>query len=136
MKLYFAYGANLNLAGMRFRCPAARPIQSLELKDWTLAFNGVATILESPGSVVHGALWELTDECEDALDIFEGYPYLYTKIHLEQDGLQFMVYIMNEDNPAPPSKYYLNTIREGYQDWKLPVRELHRVADQYLHATN
>lgn len=137
MKLYFAYGANLNLRGMAHRCPNAQPVRSLELRDWELSFNGVATILPKPGSSVHGALWELTDACEEALDIFEGYPYLYTKIHLEQDGVQFMVYIMNEDIPAPPSRQYLNTITEGYCDWHLPVQELLKSANQpHVNAVN
>lgn len=131
MKLYFAYGANLNLTGMANRCPAAEPIQALELRDWQLAFNGVATILPKDGSVVHGALWEITRDCEDSLDMFEGFPYLYSKINLEQDGYQFMAYVMNEDIPAPPSRGYLNTIAEGYRHWNLPTAKLYQVVDTY-----
>ena len=126
MKLYFAYGANLNLNDMAYRCPDARPLKSFRLRNWQLAFNGVATIQPNTDEVVNGALWEITEECEDSLDIFEGFPYLYTKIHLEQDGEQFMVYVMNDDDPAPPSRSYLNTITEGYQHWNLPVAELHQ----------
>lgn len=135
MKLYFAYGANLNLNDMAYRCPLAEPVQSLKLKNWQLAFNGVATVQPKEGAVVYGALWKITDNCEDSLDIFEGYPYLYNKVYLEQDGMEFMVYVMNDDNPAPPSRHYLNTITEGYKHWSLPTAELHKVADQHLHAT-
>ena len=131
MKLYFAYGANLNLRGMADRCPAAQPIRALVLNDWELAFNGVATILPRDGAKVHGALWAITDACEDSLDLFEGYPYLYTKLNLEQAGEQFMVYVMNEDIPAPPSRGYLNTIAEGYRHWDLPTAKLYEVVDTY-----
>lgn len=130
-QLYFAYGANLNLNDMAYRCPAARPVGSLFLKDWALSFNGVATILPMPGSSVPGAIWEITKECEDSLDIFEGFPYLYTKQHLQQDGIDFMVYVMNEDSPAPPTRSYLDTIVEGYQHWSLPVNILLAVARQH-----
>ena len=126
MKLYFAYGANLNLEGMRFRCPGARPVGQLVLPDWRLAFSGVATIIPETGSRVHGALWEITQECEDNLDVFEGFPFLYTKIHLTHVGQEFMVYVMNDDPPSLPSRSYFDTIAQGYKDWNLPLDELHR----------
>jgi hypothetical protein len=129
MKLYFAYGANLNLEGMQFRCPDAKPISTLMLEGWRLSFSGVATIQPEPGSRVPGALWSLTQECEDNLDVFEGYPFLYTKMHLTQADQTFMVYVMNDDPPAPPSRSYFNTILEGYRDWGLPVSELHRARE-------
>jgi gamma-glutamylcyclotransferase (GGCT)/AIG2-like uncharacterized protein YtfP len=129
MKLYFAYGANLNLEGMRFRCPGARPVSTFLLHDWQLAFSGVATIQPRPGAQVPGALWEITQECEDNLDVFEGFPYLYSKIHLSQSNREFMAYVMNDDPPAPPSRSYFNTILEGYRDWDLPASELHRARE-------
>jgi gamma-glutamylcyclotransferase (GGCT)/AIG2-like uncharacterized protein YtfP len=136
MKLYFAYGANLNLEGMRFRCPDARPVGALMLEDWRLAFSGVATILPDPGYRVPGALWEITQECEDNLDVFEGFPFLYTKLHLTQADKTFMVYVMNDDPPAVPSRSYFNTILEGYRDWDLPVSELHRARESTLLECN
>lgn len=130
MKLYFAYGANLNLDGMQFRCPAARPIGAFMLEDWSLAFSGVATIRPEPGARVPGALWSLTQECEDNLDVFEGFPYLYTKLHLTQAGQTFMVYVMNDDPPAPPARSYYETIAQGYRDWGLPLDSLDRARQQ------
>lgn len=129
MKLYFAYGANLNLEGMRFRCPAAEPIGAFMLDDWRLSFSGVATIKPEPGAQVAGALWSISKECEDSLDVFEGYPYLYTKIHLTQAGQTFMVYVMNDDPPAPPARSYYQTIVQGYRDWNLPVDYLYRARE-------
>lgn len=124
MKLYFAYGANLNLDGMKRRCPQAKPVKKFVLQNYQLAFSGVATIQPKPGAHVHGALWLLTKDCEDNLDIFEGYPSLYRKEYLEQNGTYFMAYIMNRDTPQKPSQYYLDTIAEGYREWNLPVSNL------------
>jgi gamma-glutamylcyclotransferase (GGCT)/AIG2-like uncharacterized protein YtfP len=132
MKLYFAYGANLNLEGMRFRCPSAHPVSAFSLQDYQLAFSGVATIQPCPGATVPGALWEITEECEDNLDVFEGFPFLYSKIYLTQGNQEFMAYVMNDDPPAGPSRSYFNTIREGYRDWNLPIAELERARDLTL----
>jgi gamma-glutamylcyclotransferase (GGCT)/AIG2-like uncharacterized protein YtfP len=132
MKLYFAYGANLNLEGMRFRCPSAHPVSAFSLQDYQLAFSGVATIQPKPGATVPGALWEITEECEDNLDVFEGFPFLYSKIYLTQGNQEFMAYVMNDDPPAGPSRSYFNTIREGYRDWDLPIAELERARDLTL----
>ena len=136
MKLYFAYGANLNREGMRFRCPAARPVSTFLLQDWQLAFSGVATIRPQPGATVPGALWEITPECEDNLDVFEGFPFLYSKVYMQQDNQEFMAYVMNDDPPSPPGRSYFNTILEGYRDWNLPVSELHRARESTLLECN
>ena len=136
MKLYFAYGANLNLEGMRFRCPDARPVSTFLLHDWQLAFSGVATIQPQLGASVPGALWEITSECEDNLDVFEGFPFLYSKVYLAQSNMEFMAYVMNDDPPALPNRSYFNTILEGYRDWDLPVSELHRARESTLLECN
>ena len=72
---------------------------------------------------------EITDMCEDNLDMFEGYPTYYEKVYLEQDGFEFMAYEMNEiDQLAYPSSSYIDCLREGYNDWKLD----HRLLDTAL----
>lgn len=130
MKLYFAYGANLNLEGMRFRCPSAKPIGVLMLDDWRLTFSGVATIQPEPGCRAAGAVWSITQECENNLDVFEGFPWLYTKIHLTQAGETYMVYVMNDDPPALPAQSYYDTIAQGYRDWDLPMSSLQQAIAQ------
>jgi len=122
--LYFAYGANLSREDMQYRCPNARPLEQLYLKDWRLTFSRVATIQPVPGQSVPGAIWEITQECEDNLDVFEGFPFLYSKVYLQQDGMEFMAYVMNDDPPAPPGKSYYDTIAQGYRDWGLPLGKL------------
>lgn len=122
--IYFAYGANLNLQGMRYRCPKATKLMPYTLKDWRLSFGSVATIQPAPGDSVDGALWIITDECEQSLDTFEGYPTLYRKHHITVEEHDIMFYVMNHDEPAEPSLGYLMTIAEGYQDWGLPLKNL------------
>ena len=31
-------------------------------------------------------LWEISDACEKALDIYEGFPHLYRKLYFDIDG--------------------------------------------------
>ena len=129
MKLYFAYGANLNLSSMAQRCPRARPIREFYLRDWCLEFAGHANIRPGPGSLVPGALWEITPDCEASLDRFEGYPVYYDKQTFVLDGEEVMFYVMQDPRPALPSDGYVLTIARGYSDWDLDHYYLWRALD-------
>ena len=39
MKLYVAYGSNLDKEQMKYRCPLARPVQSGYLDNWQLIYR-------------------------------------------------------------------------------------------------
>ena len=138
--LYFAYGANLNNDGMAWRCPSATPIKSLVIKDWRLVFRGVADIEPSLGDQVQGVLWDITAQCEKALDRFEGYPNLYTKDYftvstkLDSDGNvleseSVLVYRMLRVGYGMPMSGYYDTIKTGYLEHGLDSRYL----DQAVH---
>lgn len=43
MKLYVAYGSNLDKEQMKYRCPSARPVQSGYLDNWQLIYRGSKT---------------------------------------------------------------------------------------------
>lgn len=128
-KLYFAYGSNMNLNQMAFRCPDAEVVESVRLEGYRLAFrtngggNGVATILPEEGSYVDGVLWRISERDEQHLDHYEGFPFLYGKEPVtvtNQDGVrrEIMAYTMNspyKDTPAMPSRAYLEGILNGCQ---------------------
>ena len=124
---YFAYGSNMNLDQMAYRCPAASVVEPVHLEGYRLTFcgrgkgSGVATILPEEGSRVEGVLWKITPECEKSLDFYEGYPHLYGKepvLVQGKDGMkrEVMAYTMNapyKDQPAIPSDLYFMGIVEG-----------------------
>ena len=126
-RYYFAYGSNMNLEQMKYRCPAAEVVENVRLENYRLAFrgrapgNGVATVLPEKGSCVEGVLWKITEACEKNLDFYEGFPSFYGKESIRvknQDGVEkeVFVYMMNaphKDVPAKPSKFYLDGILEG-----------------------
>lgn len=125
-KLYIAYGSNLNLNQMKYRCPTARVIGTSELKDYELVFRGsrygaVATIEPCEGSTVPVLLWSIKPDDEKALDRYEGYPNFYGKsgvdIIVGNYKATAMVYIMTEGYKlGNSSDSYLKTIEEGYID--------------------
>lgn len=125
-RFYFAYGANMSVDSMAYRCPDAEPVGSFFLRDWRLRLHNHATVEPAKGHSVPGALWRITPECEQYLDMFEGYPYYYRKQELEQDGVRFMVYVMNEPASGNPSDGYVDLLFEGYRDWNLPLDNLYR----------
>ena len=44
-QLYIAYGSNINLEQMAFRCPHSKVVGVSEIKNFELEFRGVATIV-------------------------------------------------------------------------------------------
>jgi gamma-glutamylcyclotransferase (GGCT)/AIG2-like uncharacterized protein YtfP len=125
---YIAYGSNLNLTQMAYRCPTARVVGSGTLKGWRLTFRGVATLEPEEGAETPIATWELEAEDEAALDRYEGYPYYYRKETVEVEvrgkSVKAMVYLMNSGRPQMPSMGYYRTIAEGYDDVGLDIRYL------------
>lgn len=115
--LYIAYGSNMNKGQMEFRCPKAKPIGACFLDGWRLVFRGVADIIQDKNAKVPVALWDLTKECEKALDRYEGVPRLYHKVYLKGKDKTFLTYCMNSDTFALPSINYFESIQEGYKDF-------------------
>ena len=140
--LYGAYGSNMNLMQMSYRCPNAKPVGSVFVNGFTLKFRGVADIEHSKDATVPLALWKITDACEQRLDVYEGYPNLYRKQVITIPSLKekfgtdkVMVYIMNSKDVHPPSSRYLEGIAQGYNDFGIDTDTLmYAVKDSYSHT--
>ena len=105
---------------MSWRCPKAQASQAFILRDWELKFYCHATIEPKKGADVAGVLWEITESCEQSLDVFEGFPSYYTKRTWIQDGVQFFFYEMTAPKSGRPSEGYVLDIAESYRFWQLP----------------
>lgn len=124
MRYYIAYGSNLSVTQMGFRCPTAQQAQTAVLPDCRLEFRGLRdsaflTIAPEKGSNVPVLLWKIKENDEKSLDRYEGYPSHYRKEMMEVEiggrTQEAMVYVMNEGRPfGMPSDRYLNTVLEGY----------------------
>lgn len=107
-RYYIAYGSNLNVRQMKYRCPTAKIVGTAVIRDYELLYKGsktgsYLTIEKKKGSLVPVAVWEVTAADEHSLDIYEGYPNFYykknMKIRLSETGkmIDAFVYIMHED---------------------------------------
>lgn len=142
-KLYVAYGSNLHLEQMQYRCPDAKVYGSGVVKNYELTFwgnwnrNGVATIIPASGTDVPVGVFEISERDEKNLDIYEGWPHLYRKEDIEvvmEDGsvVTGMVYIMNENRmrPCQPSISYFHTIATGYKSFGFDLKFLKAARDK------
>ena len=132
-RYYLAYGSNLNMAQMRYRCPGAVPLGTAEIKDYRLFFKGsrsgsYLTIEKAEGFTIPVGVWAITEADEARLDRYEGYPAFYykTEVDITYKGLvsrktrkvKAFFYIMHEDRLfGIPSFQYVNTCRQGYADF-------------------
>ncbi len=125
-KYYLAYGSNLSVEQMSYRCPSAKVAGMAVLKGWKLVFRNHATIEKDGDRVVPVLVWEITPRDECNLDRYESFPSYYRKESLQitmtdLDGknprqVTAMVYIMNDGRPlqAPWDGYY-SVLEEGYR---------------------
>ena len=119
--LYIAYGSNMNVRQMAYRCLRAKPLGPIWLKGWRLVMKQVADVEPDPEAIIPAALWRITTTCEDALDLYEGFPHLYTKHRLRIDlngrrRANPMLYRMSHPEAravAPSSEAYLWAVAEG-----------------------
>jgi len=129
-RLYVAYGSNLNLKQMSYRCPTAKVYGKGIIHGYRLLFKGAPenaylTIESYQDGKVPVLIWEVQPEDELALDRYEGYPSFYYKeniqVELETGEIvTAMVYIMTDKMKDRihlnlPSKRYLNIVKLGYE---------------------
>ena len=118
-----AYGSNLNIGQMKYRCPGAKRLGSFYLPNYQLVFRGVADIepTKNNDSLLPVGVWSITNDCEKQLDIYEGVKRgLYRKEYI--NGM--LTYRMNNNEIFPPSKDYFTSILIGYNNFGLDTSHL------------
>ena len=132
-KYYLAYGSNLNIAQMQFRCPDAKVVGTAVIPDYELLFKGsltgaYLTIEPKQGAQVPVGVWEVSLPDELRLDRYEVFPSFYYKKEMRipvkdiRTGKAKLhdafVYIMHEDRKlGVPTEFYMRTCLEGYRDF-------------------
>jgi len=119
--LYVAYGSNMNLKQMAFRCPKSKVIGTGKLLGWKLVFNCHADIISGDDyDEVPVVVWDIDDDDWARLDMYEGYPNYYVKEFvnvLMDDGAKekAIVYVMadNRKGICPPEDSYFDGIIKG-----------------------
>jgi len=138
---------NTNLGEMTYRCPKAVNLGRCTLQNYELKFRLHADIDRSEGHTMEGVLWEITPECERALDSLEGYPYYYDKqefIVVQDRPNKYrhthsiaMAYVMTNKGPEQaPSLHYKDCLIEGYTANGLDVSKLTDKIDSFTITEN
>ena len=124
-RFYLAYGSNLNLRDMSYRCKKAIPIGSTVLTNYRLVYKGSAdgyaylTIEPSKDSLVPVGIFNISFFDELRLNKYEGYPELYYKEHfpinIANKEARALIYIMkNNFDYHLPNDQYIDTCMMGY----------------------
>ena len=117
---YFAYGMNTNLDQMAARCPGAVCLGPAWINDYALVFRYCADIEPAAGNWCDGVLWEITEDCEYALDSYEGFPTYYVKRDWYQGDRDFFFYEMTPTNRSgSPGSSYVANIADSYRYWNI-----------------
>lgn len=126
---YFAYGMNTNLGEMSRRCPTATCTGPAWIDDYKFVFRTHADIVESPGDICYGVLWDIKKADLRALDRLEGFPYYYNRFRVRVNtGNSFVyaiTYQMNDQSYIQqPGLGYLEMVTEGYRQNGVPTIQI------------
>ena len=103
------------------------------LKNFRFEMLRFANVVPSSGERVMGCLWSIDEDKLKELDQVEGYPDLYDRIlvdvSLKGKTESAFVYVMTDNTRTVlkhihPSKKYLLTIRQGYDNAGVPISQL------------
>lgn len=131
--LYVAYGSNMNLEQMKYRCPHSTVKGKGKLKGWKLVFNVHADVIKGKkNDEVPVLLWDIDDLDWKRLDRYEGCPFYYIRknIKVKTDSgetVNAIIYVMTNERKGicPPSREYFDTCKTGYMENKIDTRYLY-----------
>jgi len=115
--IYFAYGSNMDLRQMRYRCPDAKLLGAgiLPRHKFIINSRGVATLIPENRNKVYGLIFYLNEDDEDTLDRYEGvkggYYYKdYIDIASKNGNIKCLIYFASDTKPGNPREGYLEKI--------------------------
>ena len=135
--LYVAYGSNMNLEQMAYRCPNSVIKGNGKLKGMKLIFNVHADVIKGKKSdCVPVVLWDIHKTDWEMLDIYEGYPKYYVKKRVKVfmdtgETVKAIIYVMNDDvkGICPPFKSYFDVCETGYIENGIDTKYLYDALD-------
>lgn len=131
---YYAYGSNMSSDYIRDYCPSARFIMRADLPNFHIEFRrysenlvgGISTIIESPGEMIKGVMYDIDEKEIIALDILEDVPQgIYRRdkfLVFGEDGHWHHADLYRVANPAgpyKPSKKYVDYMVAGAREHKI-----------------
>ncbi len=134
MPLYFAYGTNMDPAGMAQRCRQAKALGLARLPGHRLGLmpEGYLTVERDPSAEVHGVLWSLGLADVRPLDAYEEvgsglYSKVYTPVMKAEGGsVGALVYVgrAGGNRPRLVGPDHLDGVIAAAEHWSLPAKHL------------
>jgi gamma-glutamylcyclotransferase (GGCT)/AIG2-like uncharacterized protein YtfP len=126
--VYFAYGSNMDEEQMAARCSGAVQLATAVLEGYRFIINGqgVASVVTSPRSRVHGLLWSLTQQHEESLDEYEGVDEgIYSRetrrvMRAAGPPVAALIYVAADCTEGPPQPGYFERIIAAAQRLDFP----------------
>jgi gamma-glutamylcyclotransferase (GGCT)/AIG2-like uncharacterized protein YtfP len=128
---YFAYGSNMSTEYIQQCCPSARFLLLAQLPNFHIEFRrysekymgGISSIIQAPGAMTKGVLYEVDEKDFAALDILESVPQnVYrrdTFLVFGADGQWHHAELYRVTNPAgpyAPSPKYVDRMIAGARE--------------------
>ena len=130
----FSYGSNMASRYLRKYCPSAAPVMRADLPNYRVEFRrfstdmqgGISSIMEAPGEMVRGVIYEIPEQEVKALDILEDIPQgLYrrdTFLVLGEDDRWHhadLYRVVKPSGPYDPALQYIDMMIEGAREHDL-----------------
>ena len=141
---HFGYGSNLNIDFVReYLIPDVKFVMKGYLPNFEVRFpfwseekqGGYSGIMETPGEMVQGALYEVSAEdleAVDELDVYKGLYYRQTYLVLGEDGdwrPADLYRVIDPQGPFPPVRSYVETMLEGARNLDLDPEYIEKIEE-------
>ncbi|KAF5349652.1 hypothetical protein D9756_008795 [Leucocoprinus leucothites] len=105
--VYFGYGSNMWLDQMARRCPESKYLGVGLIKDWKwiICERGFANVKRSPGDILYGLIYELSETDEKNLDGYEHVPVYYLK---KYHTITFLGTTSSPEKSETKALFYIN----------------------------
>ena len=127
MRLYFAFGSNMDRAHMERLCRGAEVLGPARLDHhrFFIAQAGYASIAPKRGAAVHGVLWKIAALHLEKLDDYEQvaaglYRQALVPVHHHEKLLRALAYFAGDARPGRPRPGYQEGVVVAARAWGLP----------------
>jgi gamma-glutamylcyclotransferase len=128
---YFAYGSNLSSNFIRDYTPSAAFVMKADLPNYQVEFRhyskdfsgGISSIIETPGTLVRGVIYEVKESELEELDILENVPegiYRRDTFRVMGEDSEWhradLYRVSTPTGPYTPSSAYVDFMIEGARE--------------------